>query len=249
MSFLNKNDYDKYNIEVPFEEMSKEQQIERRQQFLMSLADFLFATKKTIQLIMHQKIFDKVIDGVEYRFIKFRHFIRLIKRIGMSLSYNDEMCIKTLVPSLLKGWIDITKLEEVLLKIGIEDEKPAPTKHLNYSKLTGPMIRIFNKINHDMNELEFEWLEDFIGESNLDTIEIVTKNKSENIQVITPIKLREVLQEKGIINYGQDLDDEFISKLIALTTIKILYQLEMMKLFQSENSKRHLKKYHGNLKF
>ena len=103
MSFLNKSDYEKYNIEVPFEEMTNEQQIERKHQFLMSLADFLFATKKTIHIIMHQKIFDKVIDGVEYRFIKHRHFIRLIKRIGMSLSYNDEMCIKFLVPSLLNG--------------------------------------------------------------------------------------------------------------------------------------------------
>ena len=166
---------------------------------------------------MHQKIFDKVIDGVEYRFIKHRHFIRLIKRIGMSLSYNDEMCIKFLVPSLLNGWIDITKIEELLIKLGIEDEKPVPTKHLNYSKLTGPSIRIFNKINHDMNEQEIEDIEDFIGKENLDTIEIVTKNKTENIEMITPIKLREVLQEKDIINYGQDLDDEFISKLFDLS--------------------------------
>lgn len=212
MSFQNKSDYEKYNIEVPFEEMTNQQQLERKHQFLMTLADFLFATKKTIQLIMNQKIFDKVIDGAEYRFIKNRHFIRMIKRVGMSLSYNDEMSIKSIVPSLLKGCIDITRLEELLVKLGIEDEKPIPTKHLNYSKLTGPSIRIFNKINHDMNELEIDEIEDFIGKENLDTIEIVTKNKTENVQTITPIKLMEVLQQKGIINYGQDLDDEFVSK-------------------------------------
>ena len=68
-----------------------------------------------------------------------------------------------------------------------------------------------------MNEQEIEDIEDFIGKENLDTIEIVTKNKTENIEMITPIKLREVLQEKDIINYGQDLDDEFISKLFDLS--------------------------------
>lgn len=86
-----RSDYDKYSIEVPFEEMGKEQQETRRNQFLINLADFLYATKTTIQAIMHPKIFDKVIDGIEFRFIKHKHFIRLVKRAGFSLSYNDEM--------------------------------------------------------------------------------------------------------------------------------------------------------------
>ena len=141
-----------YLNEASFEEMSYEEKDRARHLFLITLADFLFATKKTIQLIMYPKIFDKVIDGVEYRFIKHRHFIRLIKRIGLSLNYNDEMCIKDIVPSKMKGSVNLTKLEALLVTLGIEDEKPISTKQLDYSKITGPVIRIFNKINHDMNE-------------------------------------------------------------------------------------------------
>ena len=57
-------------------------------------------------------------------------------------------------------------------------------------------------------------LEDFIGTDNLETIEIVTKSKTEHIDVVSSIKLRDWFRSKGIINYGQDLDDDFISKFI-----------------------------------
>mmetsp|Transcript_29706 Transcript_29706/g.34033 ORF Transcript_29706/g.34033 Transcript_29706/m.34033 type:complete len:284 (-) Transcript_29706:65-916(-) len=202
--------YNKYSIETPFEEMDVEQQEKHKEQFLLKLADFLFSTRMTIQLIMNPKIFDRVIDGAEYRYIKHKHFIRLIKRAGLSLSYNDEMCIKSLIHSSLVGSLDITKLEQVLSKLGIEDEKPVSTKHLNFSKLTGSSIRIFNKINHDMNENEIDDVCVFLGKHNLDLVEVVARDKAETVEAITPIKLRDVLRQKGIINYGQDLDDDFI---------------------------------------
>ena len=79
------------NTQIVFEEMNEEQKSQAQHQLLINIADFLFSTKKTIQSLMQHKIYDKVVDGVEYRFIKHKHFIRLIKRGGFSLNYNDEM--------------------------------------------------------------------------------------------------------------------------------------------------------------
>lgn len=89
--------------------------------------------------------------------------------------------------------MDITKLENILAKLGIEDEKPVSTKHLDYSKLTGNSIRIFNKINHDMNELEIEDVAEFIGKDNLELVEVVTKTKTEQVETIHAHKMRTVL--------------------------------------------------------
>lgn len=212
-NFSLRSEHDKHGMETPYEELTQQQQNERREQFCVKLADFLFSTKTTIQIIMQPKIFDKVIDGTEFRLIKHRHFIRLIKRAGLSLSYNDEMCIKNLIQSVFNGCIDLSALEHLLSNLGIEDEKPASNKHLDYSKLSGEAIRIFNKINHDMNEHNLDELEDFLGKQNLDKIEAVIGGKTQTLDVLTATKLKDILKDKGIINYGQDLDDDFIRKL------------------------------------
>lgn len=62
-----RTDQTKYELEVPYEEMNEKQQADRQKKFLFKLADFLFDTQQTIQMIMQPKIFDKVIDGIEYR--------------------------------------------------------------------------------------------------------------------------------------------------------------------------------------
>ena len=200
----------KHWFETPYENLSAEQQNEARQKFCTKLADFLFTRKATIRAIMRSKIFDRVIDGAEYQLIKYRHFIRLIKRAGFSLSYNDEMAIKNIFNPVLKGCIDIANLEDVLKTLGIEDEMPPYNKHLDYKKLKSSSIRLFNKIFQRMNEIEAETVIEFLGPSNIEYIQIVTKDKKEAIEVISNYKLREVLREQGVINYGVDLDDEFL---------------------------------------
>jgi hypothetical protein len=101
-------------------------------------------------------------------------------------------------------------LEGLLVKLGIEDERPESNKHLNYSKINASTIRIFNKVNHDMNEQGIEKLEEFIGEENLDDLEVEIGGEVQILKTIAATKLQRIFQEKGIINYGQDLDDDFI---------------------------------------
>lgn len=101
--FSERNIPEKYGIEKPYEEMTKEEQNELAGNFMLKFAEFLFATNNTVQTIMQPKIFDKVIDGAEHRLIKYKHFIRLIKRAGLGLTYNDEQCIKTMVQETFSG--------------------------------------------------------------------------------------------------------------------------------------------------
>jgi hypothetical protein len=119
-----------------------------------------------------------------------------------------------LIQEILPGNIDVTGIEVLLTKMGIEDEKPRPSKHLDYSKITGPTIRIFNSLNHDMNKLGQEDLTDFLEEKNLGYTDAEIGGQIQKLLVIDQIKLRKVLQEKMIINYGQDLDEDFIGKFI-----------------------------------
>ena len=206
-------EYDKYDIETPYEEMTPEQQNQRREVFCMKLADFLFSTQKTIQMIIQPKIFDKVIDGKEYRLIKNRHFIRLLKRAGFGLSYNDEMWCRNLIQEVFPGWIDLSGLELLLTNLDIWDEKPLSSKHLDYSKITANTVRIFNKIHHDMVQQELTEVADFIGKQNIEKLEVEIGGSLQQLEVIHANKLGDVLRDKGVINYGQDLDEDFVGKL------------------------------------
>lgn len=112
----------------------------------------------------------------------------------MGLSYNEEQCIKNLIQEVIPGSIDMKALENLLKNLGIEDEKPQSNKHLDYSKISGSTIRIFNKLNHDMNEQSVEDLGDFIGPNNFQYIDAIIAGKSQRLEVIDPTTLRRILQ-------------------------------------------------------
>lgn len=68
-----RSDFEKYDFELSYEDMTPQQQDERRESFCMKMAEFLFAINRTIQMIMLPKIYDKVIDG-RYNSLKlYRH--------------------------------------------------------------------------------------------------------------------------------------------------------------------------------
>jgi len=39
---------------------------------------------------------------------------------------------------------------------------------------------------------------------------VISKQKQHNIQVISDLKMREILQDKKIIPYGEELNEEFV---------------------------------------
>ena len=56
-------------------------------------------------------------------------------------------------------------------------------------------------------------MEQFIGVENIEYIEVVSQVKSEMIAVVNHVKFRAVLQTKGLMPYGEDLEEEFQSLL------------------------------------
>lgn len=158
---------------------------------------------------MLPKTFDKIIDGIEYRLVNYRHFIKLVKRKGLCLSYNDELVIKDIIQEILPGCVDLGSLEALLVHLGIEDLKP--TKHLDYSSLTANVIRLFNSISSKLQTTS-QNLCQFLGNDNLKSVEISTSQGENLYLVIDPVDLRKILAKSKIINFGEDLDEEFLCK-------------------------------------
>ena len=99
--------------------------------------------------------------------------------------------------------------------------KPAKT---DYSLFSGSVIRILNKINFVMKLQKDSDIMEFIGEEYYKSVEIENgsikniknfdeKNNDNNTNlhlVVDPIDFRKILAQKKIINFGEDIDDDFL---------------------------------------
>ena len=97
--------------------------------------------------------------------------------------------------------------------------KPSKT---DYFLLSGPVIRILNKINFVMELQKDSDIMEFIGEEYYKSVEIENgsikniknldeKNNNTTLHlVVDPIDFRKILAQKKIINFGEDIDDDFL---------------------------------------
>lgn len=112
--------------------------------------------------------------------------------------------------------IEVEKIAKILEELDIEEDIPAPTVNFNYKQLTAPDIRIMNRIVEYMKEYDIEKISDFIDPKRISTIEVVGKNKREDIQIINAVDFTEELIEKNIID-----DDELNENLQIFLSISI----------------------------
>lgn len=207
---LYENSKNQYQRSASMENDVEPQEIDKlKKEVLFKIADSLFSMNITLMDVLHNKIYDKVIDGKEYQLIKRTCLINQLNRIGVPLNLREQMMFKDLIWPIIQDYIDMSVVKGVLEKLGITENMPTNTKYLNYSKLQPSAIRIFNKIirymdTHDMNDIV-----EFLRKENLEVVDVVSKNKEDKIQIIQSIKLRDVLRSKDIIKYGEDLDDNF----------------------------------------
>lgn len=103
----------------------------------------------------------------------------------------------------------------LLSNLGIHEKLPESTAHLDYTRLTGPSIRIFNRIIKYMEKHQISSITEFLGESNIEHYEVVSKEKHHKIQVINDQKFRDVLRLVEIIPFGEDLNEE-VSDFLAI---------------------------------
>lgn len=189
---------------------SSEEIIERGQNLLITFADFLFDNNLTLYKMIHHKVFSKTIDGKEYQVIKLDHLFETFESRGFIVDQKDQIRIESILKPIILDLVDVESMRYYMSKLGITEELPKSTRHLDYTKLKGPAIRVFNSIIQYMDVNNVNSVIELIGEDIIDDYEVVSKDKQHKIQVISSMKLRNRLRDIGVIPFGEELIDEFI---------------------------------------
>ena len=161
-------------------------------------------------------IYDKVIDGKEYQLIKRKSLILNLQKSGASLSIPEQVEFKGILRPIIQDYIDIKIIQDFLSDLGIKEDLPVKTKHMDFSTLEPEDIRIFNKIIQYMEVNQIDGVANFLKEENIDTIKCIGKSKEEVIQIIEDNKFREVLRDKGILHYGEEMS-ETLTQFLEIT--------------------------------
>ena len=178
--------------------------------FIIRLCEQIYKSKKTISEIIDGKVFDQVIDGKEYQLIKRKDLIQSLENQRITLTTQDLNLIKDIIRPIWIDSIDIKNLEEITKNFGINEDYPADNKHLNYSTLTGPAIRTFNKIIKYITENNISDIMNLIPKNKIEKITLVSKTKEETIDFISSSSLEEVLRSNNILKRSENLDQEII---------------------------------------
>ena len=88
-------------------------------------------------------------------------------------------------------------------------------------------------------------LEQFLGKDNILNIEVVSPVKTEQIACIDHIKFRNALREKGIIPYGEDLEDDIQTLLWLSSNREDLIMLRKLKKWLGDIKKFQYFNYFG----
>jgi hypothetical protein len=207
---------------------SSDEIIERGQNLLTTFADFLFDNSLTLYKMIHHKVFSKTIDGKEYQVIKLNHLFETFDDRGFIVNQKDQICIESILKPIILDLVDVESMRYYMSKLGITEDLPKSTRHLDYTKLKGPTIRVFNSIIQYMDINHIYSIIELIGEDNIDSYEVVSKEKQHKIQVISSKTLRNKLREIGIIPFGEDLNDDFIDFLVLNDEFEDLIMLNKL---------------------
>lgn len=177
------------------------------QDFFIRFANYLFKKKKTLYGIIHTKIFDKMLNGVEVELINVDHFWRLIEKSGFRTVKKERSVVTNLVKNkILNNIFEVKSFSKILGQLGISEDIPKSTKNFNYDDLSGCGIRIINRILRSMRR-KTDDIVAFLGAENIEKIEVVASNKSEIIEIISAENFLRVLRNKGIMKRWEDLDE------------------------------------------
>ena len=93
---------------------SFEEIAERGQKLFIRLADFIYEKKTSLFQLIHELVYNKVIDGREHQLIKQEHFYQIMENSGFILSYIDRVCIESLLKPILIDNYDVEGLRYYL---------------------------------------------------------------------------------------------------------------------------------------
>ncbi|CAI2383697.1 unnamed protein product [Moneuplotes crassus] len=175
--------------------------------FFVRLADFMFNNDLTLYQIIHKKIYDKMFNGREHELISAKTFFSILEERGFPTSEGEKGAIGNLLKnSNLIDVIEVEKVVKILEELDIKEDKPIASKNFDYRHLAAPDIRQVNRIIEYMEENNISEIEDFLGRERISKIEVIGKNKREDIEIIDIEQFTDCLEEKNLIE-NDDLSD------------------------------------------
>jgi len=105
--------------------------------------------------------------------------------------------------------------------LGIKEDYPENSRHMEFEALEPEDIRTFNKIISHMKINKMLDVIDFLGIQNIDTITCIGKSKQEKLKIIENTKFRDILREKQIIKYGEEMS-ETLSQFLEISKDNIM---------------------------
>ena len=195
-------------------ETNNSEKDEKRKNVIFRIADELYIRGITLLEAINSKVYDKVIDGCEYQLIRKRDLIAWLKKIGLEFDEKDKKYLDEMLIPVLNDSTDVKELIKILGGLGINEDIPPSTKTLDYFKLDGRTIRTFNKIIKYLKEYDISDVLKIIPKEEIDLFTVVSIEKEHTIETIRTHKFRDLLRSKEIINYGEDIEEEFIDLLL-----------------------------------
>ena len=209
------NKRSKWNIKTTeTNETSKSERNKRRKDLIFRIADELYIRNITLMDVINSKIYDKVIDGREYQLIRIKDLISCLMKIGLEFDEKDKKYLNDFLVSMLNDSTDVKELITIMKGLGIVEDFPASTKTIDYFQLEGRTIRIFNRIIGYMKECDISDCIDIIPKEEIDLFTVVSKDKERMVETIRTFKFRDLLRSKDIINYGEELEEQFLELLV-----------------------------------
>lgn len=150
---------------------------ETAKSLFIRLADFIYENQTSLFKLIHQIIFSKMIDGIEYQLVKKEYLYQTLEHAGFELNQTDREAFEHLISPILRDNINIDSIRHYLNLLGVDESLPEQNAYLNFSTLKGPAIRIFNRIIKFINEHKLNSIEELIGQDNIEEYNVESKCK------------------------------------------------------------------------
>ena len=182
-------------VAIDYDKMIEEHEKEDHalvQDFFIRFANFWFKKGYSLHGLIHTKIFDKMLNGVEVEMINVNHFWRLLEGVGFKTIRRER---NAFVKIFKHTFLEVQSISNILGQLGIPEKIPKGTKNFDYNDLSGSGIRVMNKIIKEMSDNKITDVVEFLGRENIEKKEVVAPNKSEVIEIISADKFLHILRK------------------------------------------------------
>lgn len=187
----------------------KEQLANITQQSLLKIADAFYTKSLTLHDIIHEEILDRIIDGKEHQLVKRNKLMESFEKLGIKFSIPEYITLKELFTPVFEDYAGVVNLQKFLADLGIKENIPKSDRHFSFEILEPVDIRLFNRIINYLNFNEVDRFDKILKPEYISTVHLISKNKEQEVKVISFNSLQKFLKEVKIMKPSEDLSDTF----------------------------------------